>query len=59
MPDPQKVPVEVLERRGAVDSERFLASPIIPLLIASRRRARSRGRAYERMLAEASALIPG
>jgi hypothetical protein len=55
-PDPQAVPAEVLERRGTVDPERFLASPIIPLL-RKHRRSRKRGDAYERLREEAAALL--
>ncbi|MGH2418544.1 MAG: class I SAM-dependent methyltransferase [Candidatus Limnocylindria bacterium] len=35
-PDPQAVPAEVTERRGAVRPERFLASPILGLLVKGR-----------------------
>ena len=37
-PDPQEVPPEVIERRGAVDPARFFASGILESLAASRRR---------------------
>ncbi len=41
-PDPQGVPTEITERRGAVDPERFFASGIVEML-ASRRRTRPSG----------------
>ena len=47
-PDPQDVPVEVLERRGAVNPEQFLASPILDALVAGRRGGPLRDRHTER-----------
>jgi hypothetical protein len=35
-PDPQDVPAEILDRRGAVDPRRFVDSPIIPTLLKHR-----------------------
>ena len=47
-PDPQDVPSHVLERHGAVDPERFLASPILEALVAGRRGGPLRDRHTER-----------
>ncbi len=55
-PDPQRVPDDIFTRRGVVDPEAFLTSPIIPLLVKNRRQARKRGRGYEELHAEALAL---
>ena len=38
VPDPQKVPQEILDRKFAVNPRRFLDSPIIPLLLKQRGR---------------------
>ena len=38
-PDPQQVPAEIIERRGAVDPERFFGSGILELLASRRGRS--------------------
>jgi hypothetical protein len=58
VPDPQAVPTEVLERRGAVEPQRFLASPILGSL-ASGRRPRAARRAREQVRAMAAELRRG
>jgi len=54
-PDPQAVPPGVIERRGAVAPERFLASPILGSLIDGRGRRRASG--YERLRSHATDLL--
>ncbi len=54
-PDPPAVPAEIIERRGAIEPERFLASPILPLLIKARGIRGGRG-LRERLREEAAAL---
>ena len=47
-PDPQDVPAHVLERRGVIEPDRFLASPILDALVAARRGAQRRRAHVER-----------
>ena len=54
-PDPQVVPTDIIERRGAVEPERFLASPILDHLVRGRARRRSSG--SERLRAHAADLL--
>ncbi len=55
-PDPQAVPADIIERRDAVPPERFLASPILDLIMNGRRR-RGRSRGLARLRAHAADLL--
>jgi hypothetical protein len=48
VPDPQEIPAAVLDRRNAVDPERFLAADFWPDLVRARNMGRS-GRAFKRL----------
>lgn len=48
-PDPQVVPVEILERRDAVSPEALLAAPIWPGLVRARGRRMKREKGYGRL----------
>ena len=56
-PDPQGVPAEILERRGAVAPERFLESPILDVLRKGRGRGPGRSNGHERLLTLAADLL--
>lgn len=53
-PDPQRVPADVLDRRGAISPDAFLGSPIPDALVDGRRTSRDRG--YPRLRELAFAL---
>lgn len=58
-PDPQRVSTDVLERRGAIAPDAFLASPILDALVRGRRTTRDRGYPRVRELAFALARDAG
>lgn len=58
-PDPQEVPADVLERRDAVDPQRFLDSPIPELVRTLRRRPIGRSGVLARIRSAAMALQRG
>ena len=55
--DPQAVPVEIIERSGAVRPKRFLASPILPLLVKRRGRRGGRAAGLDRLRSHAEDLL--
>lgn len=57
-PDPQSVPAEIIQRRNAIPPERFLASPILPALIAARGWRHGGTRLRETLREAANALRP-
>ncbi len=57
-PDPQEVPAEILDRRRAVDPQRFLDSPIIPLLVKHRSDGGAREQGYDELREASLALLP-
>jgi hypothetical protein len=48
-PDPQEIPSEILERRGAVSPEALLAADVWPGLVRARNRRAKRDRNYDRV----------
>jgi hypothetical protein len=56
VPDPQDIPVEILERRDAVSPEALLDAAFWPDLVRARNRRTKRGRGYERLREELQAL---
>jgi hypothetical protein len=57
-PDPQVVPTRVLERQGAIDPERFFASPILETLAAARRPVPRRSRRLAEQLRQLADGLP-
>jgi hypothetical protein len=55
-PDPQAIPIDILERRDAVSPEALLEAGLWPGLIRARNRRSKRGRDYERIRVELQAL---
>lgn len=55
-PDPQAVPAEIIERRGSVTPEHFLASPILDLIVRGRARRSRRSSGSERLRGHAADL---
>ncbi len=55
-PDPQDIPAEILERRGAVSPEAFLAGPFWPELVKARNRRRRRAAGYGRIRGQIEAI---
>ena len=55
-PDPQDVPVDIQERRGAFSPEAFLAGPFWPYLVKARNRRRRRTSDYDRIRGQIEAI---
>jgi hypothetical protein len=55
-PDPQDIPVDIRERRGAFSPEAFLAGSFWPDLVKARNHRRKRSSGYDRMRSEIEAV---